>query len=155
MLRLNALGLLAAVALFDTAYAINACPVADTIFTGTGGIRYRVCPDTDLVGESTSVIANIASVSACAQRCDQNMNCFKAVYDTQTGNCHIKGYGTLNWVENARYDVIQAEQVNIARCPYTEATYTNGGVSHEHTLPYFRIELTGIALENSQDMSGH
>lgn len=122
-------GLLVAVTLFKAADAINACPVADTVFTGTGGIRYRICPDTDLVGESTSVTANVASVTACAQLCDQQMNCFKAVYDTQTRDCHFKGLGNMNWVANGRFDVVQAEQINIARCPYAETTYTNSGVS--------------------------
>ena len=134
MAHLKVLGFLAAVTLFKSAYAINACPVADTVFTGTGGIRYRVCPDTDLVGESTSVTANVASVTACAQLCDQTMNCFRAVYDTQTLDCHFKGLGTLNWAANARYDVIQAEQVNIARCPYAETTYASGGVSTQSLI---------------------
>lgn len=71
---------------------------------------------------------NVASVTACAQLCDQNMSCFKAVYDTQTQNCHFKEFVGLNWVADARFDVIQAEQINIARCPYAETTYTVNGV---------------------------
>jgi galactose oxidase len=130
MLHLTLFGLLATVTLFQTAHSLNACPGADTVFTGTKGIRYRVCPDTDLVGQSTSVIPNVASVTACAKRCDESMNCFKAVYDTTNRICHFKGLRKLEWVDNARFDVIQAEQVNIARCPYAETTYTNGGVSH-------------------------
>ncbi|KAH7066795.1 galactose oxidase-like protein precursor [Paraphoma chrysanthemicola] len=126
MLHLNAIGLLAAVTLFHSAHALNGCPTADTVFTGTQGIRYRVCLDTDLVGDTQSITANVASTTACAQACDQNINCFKAVYDTQTRDCHIKANGNLNWVDNARFDVIQAEQVNVARCPYTETTYTGG-----------------------------
>ncbi|KAL6703430.1 hypothetical protein ACN47E_009689 [Coniothyrium glycines] len=53
------------------------------------------------------------------------MDCFKAVYDTQTRDCHIKARAGLNWVDNTRFDVIQAEQINIAKCPYNETTYTN------------------------------
>ncbi|KAH7081052.1 galactose oxidase-like protein precursor [Paraphoma chrysanthemicola] len=126
MLHLNALGLLATITLLHSAHALNGCPTADTVFTGTQGIRYRVCLDTDLVGDTQSITANVASTTACAQACDQNINCFKAVYDTQTRDCHIKANGNLNWVDNARFDVIQAEQVNIARCPYTETAYTGG-----------------------------
>jgi galactose oxidase len=129
MAYLKALGLLTTVTLFNAAYATNACPVAETIFTGAAGIRYRVCPDTDLVGRSSSITPNIASVTACAQLCDRTMDCFKAVYDTQTRDCHVKGLGMLTWGANARFDVIQAEQVNIARCPYDETTVNNGGVS--------------------------
>lgn len=114
--------------LFQISAAINACPVTDTVFTGTQGIRYRVCPDTDLVGASQSFTPNIASTTACAQLCDRSLNCFKAVYDTQTGNCHIKATSGLQWQPNGRFDVIQAEQINIAKCPYSETTLTNNGV---------------------------
>mgnify|MGYP003624087262 CR=1 FL=1 len=152
MLRLNILGFLAAVTFFEAAHALNACPVADTVFTGTQGIRYRVCPDTDLVGDSTSITANIASTTACAQACDQNINCFKAVYDTQTRDCHIKANGNQNWVDNARFDVIQAEQVNIARCPYTETTYTGGGVSHANAKSYRTTLANDPILAHLQDL---
>jgi hypothetical protein len=130
MLQLNTIGLFAAVTLFKATSAINACPVDDTLFTGAGGIRYRICPDSDLVGPSTSVTPNVASTAACAQLCDKTMNCFKAVYDTRTRQCHVKGQGNLKWGVNAQFDVIQAEQINIARCPYEETAFSNAGVSH-------------------------
>jgi len=148
------LGFLAAFTLFGATQAINACPVADTVFTGTGGIRYRICPDTDLIGESTSVTANVASVTACAQLCDQAMDCFRAVYDTQTRDCHFKGLGNLNWAANVRFDVIQAEQLNIARCPYAETTYTNGGVSH-HTVTGWSKVTDILHAENFQGLQRH
>ncbi|KAJ8111269.1 hypothetical protein OPT61_g6097 [Boeremia exigua] len=127
MLRFGDLVLLSISLLLKTSAAINACPVTDTVFTGTQGIRYRVCPDTDLVGASQGYTPNIASTTACAQLCDRALNCFKAVYDTQTRNCHIKATAGLQWQPNGRFDVIQAEQINIARCPYTETTSTNNG----------------------------
>ncbi|CBY00232.1 similar to galactose oxidase precursor [Plenodomus lingam JN3] len=130
----SSLVFLSAVTLFPTVHALNACPSADTVFTGTSGIRYRICPNTDLTGGSQEILRNVASVTACAQRCDTAMNCFQAVYDTQTKDCHFKAFAGLNWVDNGRYDVIQAEQINIARCPYNEATYTNNGVSPYHTI---------------------
>lgn len=129
MLHFNAITFVSAVFLFKSSAAINACPVTDTVFTGTGGIRYRVCPDTDLGGDTQSVTPNVASTTACAQLCDEALNCFKAVYDPQTKDCHIKANAGLDWQPNQGYDVIQAEQINIAKCPYTEITYTNNGVS--------------------------
>jgi galactose oxidase len=57
------------------------------------------------------------------------LNCFKAVFDTQSKGCHIKANAGLKWQPNGRFDVIQAEQINIAKCPYTETAYTNNGVS--------------------------
>ena len=129
MLRSNAIVVVLTFLLFKTSAAINACPVTDTVFTGTQGIRYRVCPDTDLNGDSQVITPNVASTTACAQLCDNALNCFKAVYDTQTRDCHIKANVGLNWQPNGRFDVIQAEQINIAKCPYAETTYTNNGVS--------------------------
>lgn len=129
MLRLSAFAFASTFLLFHTSAAINACLVTDTVFTGAQGIRYRVCPDTDLIGRSQSVTQNVASTTACAQLCDKAINCFKAVYDTQTKSCHFKANTGLNWQANKRFDVIQAEQINIAKCPYAESTYTNNGVS--------------------------
>jgi galactose oxidase len=151
MLRLSASSLLSALALFQTAHALNACPSGETIYTGNGGIRYRVCPGTDLIGESLSVTNNVASVTACAQICDQNMNCFKAVYDKQNRVCHMKGYGNLNWQPNGQFDTVQAEQVNIAKCPYGETTYTNNGVSHRFQQQ--KCRLLTHAVEDLQDLS--
>ncbi|EMD86138.1 hypothetical protein COCC4DRAFT_162179 [Bipolaris maydis ATCC 48331] len=117
------LAVLSAAILFQSTNALNACPGTDTVFTGTQGIRYRVCPGTDLTGPTVSVTPKVASVTACAKLCDKSMDCFKAVYDTQTKDCHFKEIAGLNWVTNDRYQVVQAEQVNIARCPAGEWTY--------------------------------
>ncbi|EMD67185.1 hypothetical protein GGP41_007105 [Bipolaris sorokiniana] len=117
------LAVLSAAILFQSTNALNACPGTDTVFTGTQGIRYRVCPGTDLTGPTVSVTPKVASVAACAKLCDKSMDCFKAVYDTRTKDCHFKEIAGLNWVANDRYQVVQAEQVNIARCPAGEWTY--------------------------------
>lgn len=124
-----------AIALFLPASALNGCPVTDSIFTGAQGIRYRVCPNTDLVGRSITITPNIASATACAQLCDKNIGCFKAVYDKQGSVCHIKDRTGLNWVDSARFDVIQAEQINIATCPYPEPNYTKNGVRLKNKTP--------------------
>lgn len=129
MLYLPLLELLLASILVKTAHAINACPVADTVYIGAGGVRYRICPDTDLTGGSNTVTANVASVTACAQLCDKSMNCFKAIYDTKTLNCHFKALTGLTWVASTGFTAVQVEQINIARCPYNETTYTNNAVS--------------------------
>ncbi|KNG46078.1 copper radical oxidase [Stemphylium lycopersici] len=117
------LAVLSASVLFQFTNALNACPGADTVFTGAEGIRYRVCPGTDLVGPTASVKPRVASVTACAKLCDKSMDCFKAVYDTKTKACHFKEIAGLEWVASDRFQVIQAEQINIARCPANEWTY--------------------------------
>lgn len=128
--------------LFHTANAINACPGVDSLFTGSEGIRYRVCPGSDLVGPSTKVTQNVASVDACAQLCDKNMDCFKAVYDHQWNSCHFKGLTGLNWVANKRFETIQAEQINIARCPYDETTKRGNGVGIYCNILEIGVKLT-------------
>ncbi|KAF2124037.1 copper radical oxidase [Dothidotthia symphoricarpi CBS 119687] len=148
MLELNAIWLLPILSLCKTTLAINGCPVADTVYAGNGGVRYRICPDTDLTGGSTSVNTNVASVTACAQLCDLSMNCFKAVYDTQDKTCHFKALTGLSWVANARYDAIQTEQINIAKCPYVETTYTNNGKT------YKICKDTDVRGGNAQSITG-
>ncbi|RMZ68166.1 kelch domain-containing [Pyrenophora seminiperda CCB06] len=123
MLLHKQLAVLSASLLFQFTYGFNACPGTDTVFTGSEGIRYRICPGTDLTGKTASVKPKIASVQACAQLCDASIDCFKAVYDTRTKDCHFKETTGLAWVANTRFQVIQAEQVNIARCPANEWTY--------------------------------
>jgi galactose oxidase len=145
MLHSNAILVVSAFLLFKGSAAINACPVTDTVFTGTQGIRYRVCPGTDLIGDSQNITPNVASTTACAQLCDKALNCFKAVYDTQTKSCHIKATAGLNWQPNQRFEVIQAEQINIAKCPYAETTYANNGVSISQTIEDKAPVLTNIA----------
>lgn len=129
MLRSNTLVIVSCFLLFQTSAAINACPNTDTVFTGTQGVRYRICPGSDLVGRTEKLIPKIASTAACGQLCDKSLDCFKAVYDTQTKDCHFKATAGLKWQASGRFDVIQAEQINIARCPYDETTYKNSGVS--------------------------
>ena len=114
--------------LFKTSAAINACPNSDTVSTGSQGIRYRVCPGTDLVGPTEKLNRGVRSARACAQLCNESLDCFKAVYDTKTRQCHFKATAGLKWQANTQFDVIQAEQINIARCPYAETTYKSGDV---------------------------
>lgn len=129
MLPSSTLALISYFLLVQTSSAtINACPGTDTVFTGTQGVRYRICPGTDYFGPSVKVTPKIASTKACAQLCDKSLDCFKGVYDTQTKDCHFKATAGVKWQPNARFDVIQAEQINIARCPYDEITYKSSAV---------------------------
>ncbi len=147
----QAMKLLFVLLAFKTVNAINACPSNDTVYVGAEEIRYRICNGTDLTGDTNLLNPNIASVTACAKLCDQNLGCFKAVYDTQTKDCHFKANAGLNWVVDARFTVIQAEQINIARCPYPETAYSNNGVSILLKLnPFSSANVT--PSEKLQDM---
>jgi galactose oxidase len=136
--------------LFQTSAAINACPNTDTVYTGSQGIRYRVCTGTDLVGPTEKLNRGVRSARACAQLCDESLDCFKAVYDTKMRQCHFKATTGLKWQANTQFDVIQAEQINIARCPSAETTYKSGDVSA--TINSSRLILTEYT-EFVQDLS--
>jgi galactose oxidase len=151
MVRINTISILSFVFLFNTTSALNACPVTDTVFTGADGVRYRVCPDSDYTGKTQKLINNIASTNACAQLCSKSLDCFKAVYDKQSKICHFKGVEKLKWVANKRFDVIQAEQINIARCPYPETKATANGVSNRHQ----QVLLNTDDAEKIHALQGH
>lgn len=154
MLCLSLLELLAAFILLKSTAAINGCPSTDSVVTGAAGIRYRICPETDLEGWSISVTPYVASVEACARLCDRSLDCFKAVYDTQGKSCHFKATTTLNWVPNPRFQVIQAEQINIARCPYEETSQISNGVSNKLKVGADFVADT-FTTENLQDLPRH
>jgi hypothetical protein len=150
----NLFAVLSAATLLHFTHALNACPGTDDVFTGAEGIRYRVCPGTDLTGPSTS-IKRVASVTACAKLCDQSMDCFKAVYDTRTKACHFKDLTGLTWVANDRFQVIQAEQVNIARCPHNEWTYHRNRVGLLSLCSEKASYTDTVPLETIQHLPRH
>lgn len=114
--------------------AITSCPADGILFTGIGGTKYNVCPSTDYQGLSAQILKGVASVAACAQLCDQDPICQKAVYDQEGAQCHIKNNtaGGVTWVTSDKYTTITydnalPEQKNIATCPFTETATTNNG----------------------------
>lgn len=110
---------------------ITQCPAEGIPYTGIGGAKYAVCPSADYEGPSNEILKRVASVASCAQICDQDPSCQKAVYDTKAGACHIKNNDAngVVWVRSGRYTTITynntlPEQTDIATCPYTETTTT-------------------------------
>lgn len=139
-----------------TAQNIAQCPTAGTSYTGTGGVKYAICPLSDFQGLSAQVIGNITSATACAQTCDKIPTCQKAVYDTTGKICHIKtnGVNALKWVQNAgQYTTIYLnntlpEQTNIARCPYTETSAVYGGKTYK-TCPNTDVRGASVQMVNN------
>ncbi|ORY67245.1 galactose oxidase precursor [Pseudomassariella vexata] len=130
MVRLNTIKATAVLLHIGVSTAITACPGAETVYTSTEGVRYAICPDTDYQGASLQIIPGVASTTACAARCEADARCAKGVFDTQTGDCHIKDNAVaLAWVTNGRFDVIRLnnnfpEGTNIAYCPFSQTSYT-------------------------------
>lgn len=110
---------------------LKQCPNAETAYTGSTGAKYSVCAGTDLVGASLAIIAGATSATDCAAKCNNDGRCFKAIYDTQNGDCHIKSNNdNLNWVANGRFVRIRAnndlaEGTIISKCPFTTSAYTS------------------------------
>lgn len=128
MVTLTAM-LLSAAAFLGVTHALDACPSGERIYTGASGMSYTLCPNTDLQGATVQGRANVNSLDDCAAMCDQNKNCYRAVYDHVTRYCHIKAQGNMPWEPNQQFDVIQQDFREIARCPGQETSYSSNGVS--------------------------
>ncbi|ETS83620.1 hypothetical protein PFICI_05496 [Pestalotiopsis fici W106-1] len=130
---MHASGILKAIALglnLVVVKALTDCPSTLSYYTDADGARYATCSGTDLQGTSSLITSSVTTSSACAQICSANTTCTKAVYDTTNKKCHIKDTtATLTWVSNTQFNVIYinntfAEGTIIARCPFTNTTYT-------------------------------
>lgn len=115
------------------------CPGAASQYTGKGGAKYSVCPASDFRGRSDEIIPGILSATACAELCDKNAACLRAVYDNTGKFCHIKGEEAdtlLTQDASRRYTAIYfdnelPEATVISICPYDDTTYiTRTGTSY-------------------------
>lgn len=141
------------------AAAITACPGAVANYAGAGDANYDICAGTDLQGTSAQIVANIASVTACAALCDANGACLKAVYDSTGKACHIKSNDedALTWTaSSARYTAIYfnnplPETTDIAVCPYNETTYTYTTTSSYRTC--VDTDIRGASAQMIDDVA--
>lgn len=122
-------GLLASAGLLGITSALDACPNNERFYTGASGMRYKLCPNSDFLGETIQIRGNVDSLEDCAAMCDQNRNCFRGVYDRIYRYCHVKAQGNMRWEPSQQFDVIQQDLRDIARCPGTETSYSSNGVS--------------------------
>lgn len=125
------------------AAAITQCPTTPTTYTGPGGAKYAICAATDYVGPSDEMLANTATVTACAQACDARGNCLKAVYDNTNKVCHIKNNGAnaLNWVQNNQFTVVYLNNSKLHQFPSATRSpvlCVSWGVLHCSTSQYPR-----------------
>lgn len=87
------------------------CPGQQTEFKGANN-KYLICPGSDFQGKTERVFNNVASAQACAEACANAQDCKKAVYDTKTKECHVKGAEPANsifWVKAQQYTTIRVE----------------------------------------------
>jgi galactose oxidase len=114
---------------FKVAHALDACPSGEKIYTGATGMSYKLCPNSDFVGETVQIRGNVNSLEDCAAMCDENKNCYRGVYDHTYRYCHVKAQGEMRWEPSQQFDVIQQHFKDIARCPSQETSYFSNGVS--------------------------
>ncbi|QIW96713.1 hypothetical protein AMS68_002231 [Peltaster fructicola] len=111
--------------------ALDTCPTAEKSVTGPTGGTYAVCAGIGFQAPTLKSIGNIASSTECASTCDNDGLYIRAVYDTQTQNCHIKdNRADLIWASDKRWDAIRLnntlkEGTVIATCPFTKSNYTS------------------------------
>jgi galactose oxidase len=108
--------------------ALDACPDGEKIYTGASGMSYKLCPNSDFLGESVQVRGNVNSIEDCTAMCDENKSCYRAVYDHVYRYCHVKKQGDMRWEPSQQFDVIQQNFKDIARCPGQETSYFSNGV---------------------------
>lgn len=109
--------------------ALVACPNGERIYTGASGMSYKLCPNSDLQGETVQGRGNVNSLEDCAAMCDENKNCYRGVYDHINRYCHVKAQGNMPWEPSQQFDVIQQDLREIARCPGQETSYSSNAVS--------------------------
>lgn len=90
------------------AAAAPSCSSAELRTYSQNGSIYSVCVNSDYVGASVKVVANIQDYTGCAQQCQVNTGCQFAVFDKSTRNCHIKGAAnTLTFGQSTRYTTLR------------------------------------------------
>ncbi|KAH7396139.1 hypothetical protein BKA66DRAFT_546533 [Pyrenochaeta sp. MPI-SDFR-AT-0127] len=115
------------------AAGLTSCPTAETQVSTPDGSLYAVCSKTDYQGETTELVTQITSPTACATRCNQKSGCIQAVYDKKYSICHLKGPASgLDWVSSQQYTTIRLlvkPGDEISACPTTEKSVTSNGVT--------------------------
>ncbi|EMD93152.1 hypothetical protein COCC4DRAFT_179288 [Bipolaris maydis ATCC 48331] len=123
--------LLTTTAFLGTTLALDACPNGERIYTGASGMSYKLCPNSDFLGETVQIRGNVNSLEECAAMCDENKNCYRGVYDHDYRYCHIKGQGDMRWEPSQQFDVIQQNFRDIARCPGQETSYSSNDKNYK------------------------
>ncbi|KAM0227732.1 hypothetical protein ACHAPO_011300 [Fusarium lateritium] len=106
--------------------ALTKCPTKEATWTAQSGAGYSICKNTDYRngGGSLKVTRDVRNTNACAQICNQDPRCVKAVYDKKGRICHIKDENNadrMNWEKDNNFDAITLTNVDegrfISTCP--------------------------------------
>ncbi|KAL6922953.1 hypothetical protein FSHL1_000225 [Fusarium sambucinum] len=106
--------------------ALTKCPTKEATWTAQSGAGYSICKNTDYRngGGSLKVTRDVRNTNACAQICNQDPRCVKAVYDKKGRICHIKDENnadSMNWEKDNNFDAITLTNVDegrfISTCP--------------------------------------
>ncbi|TLS22552.1 uncharacterized protein PpBr36_09953 [Pyricularia pennisetigena] len=110
---------------------ITQCPTAETTIQDSQGRPWAVCANSDFIGDSVQILANVQTDQACQKLCASNGACTMAVFDKMYFYCHIKGAGQ-RWVtsDNSQFNSIRVlaavpDRQPIDRCPKAETNTTD------------------------------
>ncbi|CEI41770.1 Galactose oxidase [Fusarium venenatum] len=126
MVYLNSMALGALLLSPFASAALTKCPTKEATWTAQSGAGYSICKNTDYRngGASLKVTKDVRNTNACAQICNQDPRCVKAVYDKKGRICHIKDENNadrMNWEKDNNFDAITLTNVDegrfISTCP--------------------------------------
>ncbi|KAI6767680.1 hypothetical protein HG530_005689 [Fusarium avenaceum] len=115
-----------------TSAALTECPSKEAQWTSKTGTDYAICRNTDYRngGSSLKVVKQVRDTNACAQICNQDPRCVKAVYDKRGRICHVKDNNNaarMDWATDKNFDTIRVKNVDegvfISRCPAPTKDY--------------------------------
>ncbi|KAJ1322829.1 galactose oxidase [Microdochium nivale] len=66
------------------------CPSGEQRLGTPSGSLYATCSQADFRGDTTQTLTNVATLSDCAQACERQAGCSRAVYDAVKVECHLK-----------------------------------------------------------------
>lgn len=70
---------------------LASCPSGENRLTTSSGAYYAVCEEADFQGATVQTLDTVATVSDCAQACERQTGCTRAVYDSNKSECYLKG----------------------------------------------------------------
>ncbi|OLN95694.1 Galactose oxidase 1 [Colletotrichum chlorophyti] len=140
--------------------AITACPNEEAVWTTPIGVKYTVCPGSDYQygGTSLQLVTNVSATVECAQICDRDPRCSKAVYDKKDRLCHVKdSKNNVNWAADDRFDAIRLtndlpEGSFLASCPFDEVSYRIPKTDAEFRV-CLNTDYTGASAKMIRDVT--
>ncbi|KXJ85237.1 hypothetical protein Micbo1qcDRAFT_169570 [Microdochium bolleyi] len=134
---------------------LTRCPAGEQRLGTPSGALYATCPQAEFRGDTTQTLSDVRVLADCAQACERQAGCARAVHDAVKLECHLKAAGcksalipadqdkgltTIRWLHTFRAgeeigfcastterNVTTAEGARLTTC--ASATYLGGEVA--------------------------